>query len=532
MFLRILVVLFWILAALAPTSAQTSRRKAQRPTPDKAPVTRAAKVPSDDPDLSKPTPLKDDLNGWVYVSYTIDLARQHGDEENLMTLDGGPLPVMKKPRTTLGLVIDNEGHVITRLADVTPANPPISISVRTSRGKMTTAKFLGMDTVTGLCVLKVEGLALPTPALSNSPALPRHLNIRLYGFHPKLNQNISVIESFFPRLYFFPGQITKAVEDFRYNTTNPIYYLRAPRMTAAQDCSLIFNKDNSVFGMAIYSIGSEGKHLVYPVSRVQTIAQSVIKDKKSIAYGWLGATGINVYASPTNPIIPKQSPAELGWRVIGIAPDSPAEKAGVKRGDIVLALNDQKVDTYAQTGSLMKQIPPDSDVTLKVKRNKEYKILKARLIPAPAIEPEQQLIEFNDGLQGIEKELEGLPASHPNRPNLVDRQKALSDWVRIVTNQAPQDIRLKVFYGIEIQPLTGQLMSYFMVNNGVLVTNVIEDGKASLSGLKAGDIIIDAGGRTISTLENLIGALDAAGAEPFEINVSRRRERLKITFRH
>src|SRR5262245_13635254 len=533
MVLRIVLVLFWILAALAPTSAQTTRRKAQRPTPDKAPVTRAAKVPSDDPDLSKPTPLKDDLNGWVYVSYTIDLARQHGDEENLMTLDGGPLPVMKKPRTTLGLVIDNEGHVVTRLADVTPANPPISISVRTSRGKMTTAKFLGMDTVTGLCVLKVEGLALPTPALSNSPVLPRLLNIRLYGFHPNLNQNKSAIVSLYsPRLYYYPGQIIKAVEDFRYNTTNPIYYLRAPRMTAAQDCSLILNKDDSVFGVAIYNIGSEGKHLVYPVSRVQTIAQSVIKDKKSIAYGWLGATGKNVYDTIPNPIGPKPPPTEFGWRVMGIAPDSPAEKAGVKIHDIVLAVNDHKVDTYEQTGTLMKQLPPDSEVTLKVKRNKEYKILKATLIPAPAIEPDQQLIAFAIRLQGIENELKELPPSDPNRPNLVDRQKAWGDWVRLIGTAAPKDVRLRVFYGFEIQTLTGQLMSYFAVNNGVLVSSVNEDGKASRSGLKAGDIIIDVGGRPITNLDNLMGSLDSAGAEPFEITVSRRRERLKITFRH
>jgi len=129
MFLRILVVLFWILAALAPTSAQTSRRRAQKPSPAKAPVTRADKVPADDSELSKPRLLQSDLKGWVYVSYTIDLARQLG-EENIYTLDGGPAPVMKKPRTTIGLVIDNEGHVVTRLADVTPANPPLSLSVR------------------------------------------------------------------------------------------------------------------------------------------------------------------------------------------------------------------------------------------------------------------------------------------------------------------------------------------------------------------------------------------------------------------
>src|SRR5262245_64907346 len=103
MLLRILVVLFWILAALASTSAQTSRRKAQKPIKQKAPVSSAAKVPADNYDLSKPAPLQPDPKGWVYVSYTIDLARQLGGEENIFTLDGGPVPVMKKPRTTLGL---------------------------------------------------------------------------------------------------------------------------------------------------------------------------------------------------------------------------------------------------------------------------------------------------------------------------------------------------------------------------------------------------------------------------------------------
>ena len=532
MLLRILVVLFWILAALAPTSAQTSRRKAQKPIPHKAPVSSAAKIPADDSDLSKPRLLQSDPKGLVYVSYTIDLARQLGGGENIHTLDGGPPPVMEKPRTTVGLVIDNEGHVVTRLFDVTPANPPISISVRASRTKLTAAKFLGMDTVTGLCVLKVEGLALPTPAFSNSPALPKQLNIRLYGFHPNVNQNTSVIRSMYPRLHYFTGRIVKAVEDFRYNATNPIYYLRTPQMTAVQDCSLILNRDDSVFGMAIYNIGSEGKHLVYPVSRVQTIAQSVIKDKKSIAYGWLGATGNNVYAPPSNPISPKQPPMEFGWRVLGIAPDSPAEKAGVKIYDIVLAVNDHKVDTYEQMGTLMKQIPPDCEVTLKVKRNKEYKMLKARLIPAPATDPEQQYVAFNRIYQKLETELRTLPLTDPNRPQLEDRKDSWRKFLIPVMSQAPPDIRLRVFYGFEIQTLTGQLMNYFAVNNGVLVSSVTEDGKASRSGLQAGDIIIEVGGKPITKLADLMRTLDAASAEPIEITVSRRCERLKITFRH
>jgi len=159
-------------------------------------------------------------------------------------------------------------------------------------------------------------------------------------------------------------------------------------------------------------------------------------------------------------------------------------------------------------------------------------MFKARWMPAPPTDPEQKLIAFTNRLQGIENELKVLPRSDPNRPNLEDQQKAWFDWVRVIGTSAPKDVRLKVFYGFEIQTLTGQLMSHFAVNNGVLVSNVIEDGKASRSGLKAGDIITEVGGKSITNLDNLIAALDAAGVEPFEITVSRHRERVKITCRH
>jgi len=228
-----------------------------------------------------------EANGWVWVSRTIDLAQQLGGEDKIMTLDGGPL--MRKPSITLGLVIDDEGHVLTRLADATPANPPENVSVRPQGGRPTPAKFLGMDAVTGLCVLKAEGASFAAPAFSNLPALPRQLRIRLYGFHPKINQNTSVITPLYPRCNSYPGLIVKAVEDFRFDSDNPIYYLLSPQMTIAQDCSLILDKDDSVFGVAIYNIGGEGNHLVYPVSRLQTIAQSIIKSHTSIAYGWLRA---------------------------------------------------------------------------------------------------------------------------------------------------------------------------------------------------------------------------------------------------
>ena len=531
MFLRILVICLWILALLPSAPAQASRRKAQKPRNPKSSINSPDSAPAKDGKIGAITLRQSDLRGWVWVSHTIDMAQQLGGEENIMTLDGEPLPSMQKRRVTLGLVIDNEGHVVTRLVDVAPSNPPINVTVRAVDSKPITAKFLGMDTVTGLCVLKAEGVSLKTPVFSHPATLSARYNIRLYGFHPGLNQGASAAMSMeSPRRNTYPGQIAKAVNDFRYNAGNPIYYLLSPRLTPAQDCSLILEKDNSIFGVAIYSIGGEGKHLVYPVSRIQTIAQSVIKSHKSIAYGWLGATGRDVYAPIPTKMNETSAPTEFGVRITAVAPDSPAELAGVKPSDIVVSVNDRKVDTYAQMVTLMRQIPPDSEVTLRVKRGAEYRVLKAKLIPAPATEPEQQLIAFASQLEGIENELKSLPATDPSRPNLVGRQKAWLEFLNGIRTVAPLDIRLRVYYGFEVQPLTGQLMNFFTVTNGVLVTNVTENNKAAKSGLQAGDVIIKVGEKAVTNLSTLISALDTAASESVEITVSRRREQVKITF--
>src|SRR5262249_16666492 len=159
--------------------------------------------------------------------------------------------------------------------------------------------------------------------------LPLRQDIRLYGFHPNLRQNkVPVMSIDRPRRLAFPGQIAKATSDFRFNPNNPIYFLLSPKLTPVQDCSLILEKDDSVFGIAIYDIGSGDRHLVYPISRVKSIAQAVIKSHKSLAFGWLGITDVvNV-----GPVIPTPTyvppPPEPGVRITAIVPDSPADLAG------------------------------------------------------------------------------------------------------------------------------------------------------------------------------------------------------------
>jgi len=294
-----------------------------------------------------------------------------------------------------------------------------------------------------------------------------------------------------------------------------------------QDCSLIF-KDEAVFGIALYDTGSEGKHLVYPISRVQAIAESVIKLNQSIAYGWLGAMGRDVYA-PIQTSTSAPSKTELGVRVTAVAPDSPAEQAGVRPQDILLSINDRRVETFAQMVTAIRQVPPDSEISLRVKRGNEYKVLKAKLVPAMATDPEQQLFSYVRRLEAMKDQLKTLPATDPGRQNLEARVNMMSGFLQAVTSPAPPDIRLRVFYGFEIESLTGQLMNYFAVSNGLLVSNVAENNKAARAGLQAGDVIVKVGDEPVSSLATLIKALDAAQGQALEITVSRRRELMKLT---
>lgn len=531
MSLRILVVSCWIFALLASASAQTVRRKAQ--TPQTRQVQTTIQSPGDK--AGTPTLRQNDPVGWAWVTQTIDLSQQIGSEENIFTLDGEPPPSLQQKRVTLGLILDDKGHVVTRLVDVTPSNPPTELTVRVSGRGPNKAKFVGMDTVTGFCVIKIDeqslrpGEPLPTPAnIETQAALLPKLSVKLVGFHP--NQSLQpagqAMMTITPRLNSFQGSIEKAANDFRYNANNPIYYLKTPQITAMQDGSLIYVK-NSLFGVVLYNTGREGNHIVYPLSRVMAIAESVIKSNQSIAYGWLGANGQNY--SPALPTQTSRTPSEPGVIITTIAPDSPADVAGVKPKDILLSINDRRVETRDQLSSAIRQIPADSEVSLRVKRGAEYKMFKAKLAPAPSTDPAQQLFAFVRSLEAMKEELKVTPASDPKRQSMEAKYSMMSSFVESVRSPAPPNIRLQVFYGFETQPLTGQLMNYFAVTNGLLVSCVSDKNKAALGGLKAGDVIVKVGDQSITSLQSLVNALDNAQGDTIEIVVSRRRESVKLS---
>ena len=472
-------------------------------------------------------------SGLLYVSQRIDLQQQLSADEAIYSLDGEPLPKLQTISVTLGLVIDNQGHIITRLANASPQTSSAQISVYTQQNaRQINAKFIGMDSVTGLCLLQAEMPNLPavkiSPAALKAKEISTEKIVRIFGFNPNQRGGRPGVSMIRPRIHVASCSIKRALSDFRYNPGSPIYYLKTFRpLTEVQDCSLIVEEDGSVFGLVAFDVSGEGAHLVYPLNRLQRLAAMIQANRRTvIPHAWLGATGENYkrMVKPANSLTPE----EKGVLIAMVFPDSPAEIAGILPQDRLLSISGRNVTTGAELRDTLQLLPADSEVTLRVRRNSVLKTLQAKLVPSPAANAKEQLDWMTGRLEEYARTAESLPENDPRRTIAEKKRSTMDTIVRGIYGAAPLDVRLRVLYGIEVMPLTSQLAKYLSVEQGVLVSTVASAGKAQQAGIKAGDVILNIGEQNVSSVETFVQALNDNKDEALEIQISRRGQGLKL----
>ncbi len=488
--------------------------------------------PSQTPPVTEsqtPVMLRQSLpSGLVHVHQTVDLPQ---GEAGLMTLDGEPLPASKVNNVTLGMVVSADGIIVARLVGVLPSQPPHDLKVYTAnQSRPLMAQFLGMDAVTELCVLKVESDKLEPVSAGTLAVLPEVLRGKMWGFHPRQGQsrsgNFSLTR---PRINMFVAQAVKAMSDFRYSVSNPFYRLTLPKLTLVQDGSVITTNDNKVLGVAVYDIANEIS-LVYPLARIQEIVTKITTSKESLAYGWLGATSLDIPATIKTSLSGGSAKLERGVWVNGVVPDSPAEEAGIRVKDILLSLNERPVESRAQLASMLRQLPPDSQVIIRLKRENEFKVVKAKLVPLVA-EPEQLISKLLQRLEAWKSQLKNLPNTDPQREKLEAKVVSMDAIMKnIIAAPAPPEVRLKVVYGLEVQPMTAALLQHFGAAHGVLIATVNENSPAARAGLQAGDVVTIVAENSVTELAGLLQALDNAVGNSVKLTVMRRRTTMILAF--
>jgi serine protease Do len=165
---------------------------------------------------------------------------------------------------------------------------------------------------------------------------------------------------------------------------------------------------------------------------------------------------------------------DRGAIVRSVEPNSPAEKAGLRPGDVVLQFNKEDVAGVQQLTRLVRETPVGRTVEMKIKRGNNDQTVKVTAEKAT-----------ND--------LSRLYSRLPDANVLRDR----------ITRSIPQVQVYTTFNrsGMQVEPLTDQLRDYFGVfgNYGVLVASVDRNSAAEKAGLKAGDVIMSVDGRNIRT---------------------------------
>jgi len=202
-----------------------------------------------------------------------------------------------------------------------------------------------------------------------------------------------------------------------------------------------------------------------------------------------GGGFLGVYAEDIN----KENVNRYGLReahgvgVTEVIKDSPAEKAGLKKGDVILRFENEAVTSVRKLNRLVAEVAPDHTVPLTVSRGGAEQNLSvtigSRQPHSANLLPELRSMENLEGLQGWMNGQNVWKWEMPESGN-GPFAYAFGNNRRI---------------GVSTTSLTKQLADFFGVTDGkgVLVTSVEPDSPAAAAGLKAGDVITAVDGEKV-----------------------------------
>lgn len=195
--------------------------------------------------------------------------------------------------------------------------------------------------------------------------------------------------------------------------------------------------------------------------------------------------------------------AQTGVVIEDVAEDSPAAKAGLKRGDVVVEFDGERVRSVRQFTRLVQETPAGRKTQTSVMRDGQ----KVNLTVEPRESSGFNMFGNLDNVRvlgdlGRDFNLDVAPSpARPARPGVP---------VPPAPPAAPMFPDIESFVwrsgnglGITAGDLSDQLAAYFGTKDGVLVTSVADNSAAAKAGVKAGDVITSFNGTDVTTPSDL-----------------------------
>jgi len=229
-----------------------------------------------------------------------------------------------------GVIVDSRGHVITNHHVIAGAQ---QIRLQLADGRMAEATVVGMDPDSDLALLKIELPSLPTMPMGRSDRLRVGDVALAIGYPYGLSQTVTL------GIVSGTGRDKLGISDFE------SFIQTDAAINVGNSGGALINAQGELIGINTAALGNEGIGFAIPVNMVRGVMRDLIAHGR-VRRGWLGVGVASQSVSP-------QRAAELGLKkttgaeLAQVEAESPAARAGLQPGDVILVLNGQPVrDAY------------------------------------------------------------------------------------------------------------------------------------------------------------------------------------------